>query len=83
MKTFSLIQSLQDAAPVHVEKPTEPEIVESKTSYQVYVVESDAVKLRIAVPVGRVDEFEPFFADNPEAIVSIEEHLEQFGAVII
>lgn len=89
MKSFSLLQALQNPpakSPVEDTAPqVEPEAVveATKTAYRVYEIETEDGCLKVGVPIGNVEQFDSYFTANPSAISEIQEHLEQFEAVVI
>lgn len=96
MKPFSLLQALQNPpaakpvpevkpVPEAVAAPVEPVHVDepAKTAYRIYVIETARGSLQVGVPLDNVEQFDSYFSANPSAITKIEEHLEQFEAVVI
>lgn len=83
MKEFSLLSLLanEPPKPKKVAEAVEPEKTERE--YRVYTIEVLGESLKIGVPTENVDVFDDYFHSNPEHLVTISEHLEQFAAIVL
>lgn len=75
LPTLTAVTHDGDTLPTTIEAPIR--------SYHVYHLQDEDSKCSIGVPTDRVEEFDAFFSENPEALGNIIEHLEDYDAVVI